>query len=214
MPLDEEQIRTLLRAVDDPTPSIPVTAIVQRAESAAARERARRATWMKRAAAIVLAVGIAGAAYALPGSPVRAWIRAIVERIGGAPPRSFEGSGPAGDPSSSLSGIALPPGPRLTIEFARAARDGRLFVSLTDGAEVEVRAPAGKAAFTTSADRLVVDNREGSSAFAVRIPRSAPWVEIRAAGERILLKEGDRVETAGAGSRTGDYVLPLAHAGP
>lgn len=214
MHLDEEQIRTLLRAVDDPTPSIPVTAIAQRAELAAARERARRAAWMKRAAAIVLAVGVAGAAYALPGSPVRAWIRTIVEHIGGAPQRPLDGSGPAGEPSSSLSGIAVPPGPRLTVEFVRTSRDGRVFVSLTDGADVEVRAPAGTAAFTTTADRLVVDNRDVPGAFAVRIPRSAPRVEIRVAGERILLKEGNRVETAGEGSRTGDYVLPLARPGP
>jgi hypothetical protein len=89
-------------------------------------------------------------------------------------------------------------------------------VSLTDGDEVQVRAPIGAAAFTTDVDRLVIDNHGSSATFEIQIPRTAPQVEIRVTGTPIFRKDRDRI-TAGQqstdGHGRGSYLLPLTPSG-
>lgn len=202
---EEDQVSSLLRALDHAPPPI-------RAEAIAARARERDFAWMRQAAAILLAVGIAGAAYAVPGSPVRAWVGAVVEWVGGRGP-SLVTPVPEQTPER-VSGIAVAPGPKLAILFTSPQPDGRARVLLTGGDKVEVRAPVGAAIFTSSADRLVIDNKGPAATFDIRIPRAAPSVEIRVDGNRIFLKEGARV-IAGESNFPGDvFLMPLSPSGP
>lgn len=210
---EENEVYTLLRAVDDPPPPIRAEAVALRAELASAAERTRGSVWLRRAAGILLAVGIAGAAYAVPGSPVRAWVHAIVQKIGGRPAPSAEAPGP-GESTAGVSGIAVLPGERLLILFRSAQAKGGARVLLIDGPEVQVQAPVGSATFTSSADRLLINNQGSSATFEIRIPRSAPWLEVRVGGQRIFLKEGQRVTTSGSASAVGGYLLRLTPSGP
>jgi hypothetical protein len=82
-------------------------------------------------------------------------------------------------------------------------------VSLTEGDEVTVRAPAGAASFTSAASRLLIDNARTGAAFEIEIPRAAPRVEIEIAGKRVFLKDGPRVVTDAAEEGGGRYTLPL-----
>lgn len=180
---DEDEVHALLRHLDHAPPATD-------AETIAAHARARDVGWVRWAAGIVLALGLAGAAYAAPGSPLRAWVEAVVEWMGG-------GSGDAPPPA----GIAVAPGPALVILFTSRQAEGQAEVSLTDGAEVVVRAPGGTATFTAEVERLVIDNPSSTATFEILIPRTAPRVEILVTGVRVFLKEGPRV--------TGPFRLPL-----
>jgi hypothetical protein len=62
-------VEALLRGLDDPAPHVG-------AESIAAEAHARDVAVWRRAAGLVFAAGLVGAAYAAPGSPVPTWMRA------------------------------------------------------------------------------------------------------------------------------------------
>jgi hypothetical protein len=208
---EEAEVHGLLHAVDVPPPRIRAEAVALRAELDTVAARTRGSAWLRRAAGVLLAVGIAGAAYAVPGSPVRGWVHAVVEQLGG--PRQRPAPAPA--PGIAVgAGISVLPEEKLSILFKLAQGDGQVFVSLTDGPEVRVHAPTGAATFTSGSGRLLIDVRDPSAAFEVQIPRSAPWVEIRVGGDRVFLKEASGVTTRGSTGAVGGYLLRLTPSEP
>jgi hypothetical protein len=200
---EEAETAELLRLLDHPAPRISAQAV-----AAAALRRTAHFRW---AAGILLAAGLAGVAYAAPGSPLRAWIGALVERVGGspkpqapAPPRA-----PAGEPVSA--GVAVSAGRRLVVSFDSAQVTGEALVTLSDqAAEVTVRAPGDAVGFTSDPELLTIHNRGSGASYRIEIPGNAPWVEIRVAGTRILLKEGERITAVAPVEPSGRaYRLPL-----
>ena len=124
-------------------------------------------------------------------------------------------AGAACGPRAETSGIAVLPGQKLTIIFARGGEvrapgpAGRVRVSLSEDPEVQIQAPSGAASFTTKADFVLIGVRNSSATFEVRIPRSAPSVEIQVDDDRVFLKDGSRIITSGSTNAAGDYILPL-----
>jgi hypothetical protein len=198
---DAAMMSALLGHLDHPAPGVTAEVIASRAHGPGGG----RLRW---AAGVLLALGAAGAAYAVPGSPVRSWVAAIAEWIQGRPeparlaPVAPQSSGPA------LAGIAVIPGPRFVIQFTTPQVEGRASVSLTKGTEVVVQGPIGAATFTSGVDRLVIENAGSVADFDIQIPEAAPWVEIRVGNVRVLLKEGSRITTAAPAAST-PYLLPL-----
>jgi len=210
---EENEVHALLRVLDDPPPPVRAEAVAAKAEAVTGNARRRDLAWLRRAAAILLAVGIAGAAYAVPGSPVRRWVHSIVQKMSGRP----EPAGVASPPEHAgkdVSGIAVVPGQKLLILFTSPQAGGQILVSLTDGSEVQVRAPADAATFTSTADQLLIANRGSSATFEIRIPGDAPWVEIRAGSDRVFLKQGTLVTTSGSTNTGGSYLLRLKPSRP
>ena len=204
---EEREVETLLHALDDPLPRIEAEALAARAVATTPRSRFGELTWLRRAAAILLAIGIAGVAYALPGSPVQKWVHAFVEKLGGRPEPHRNGLHSVRPLSGA--GISVSPDQMLVIVFRSGRQGGRVAVSLTDNREVEVQAPPGAATYASAAGRLTIDIGDAPAVFEIRIPRSAPWVEVWADSDRLLLKEGSRVTPDGARGAAGEYLLQL-----
>ncbi len=204
---EQDEVQALLRTVDDPPPRVDAEAIAATAEA-----RARSAGLLRWAAGVVLALCVGGAAYAVPGSPLPALVQAVVVWIGGGEAPAPPAPAPIETAEPRVAGISVAPGDALAILFTSRQADGRVRVSLADGPEVVVRAPLGAATFSSDADRLVIDNAGPSATFEIEIPRAAPRVEIQVAGERIFLKDGERVTGAAGGTMDapGPHVLPLA----
>ena len=203
---EEQLVYTMLGHLDRPAPRINVRTI-------AARSRTPNSTRFRVAAGVLLAIGLAGAAYALPGSALRRWMDATIIRVADPSPRGT--SGVTGDPTSqalasNAAGIAVAPGPNLVIVFTSAQPQGYVDVSLTDDADVIVRAPIGAATFTSEADQLMIQNSGSSSTFEIQIPRAARRVEIRVGTQRLLLKEGASVFAGRSADSRGRYRLPLS----
>ncbi len=201
---EEANVHALLRAVDDPAPSIDAGAVATRA-------REPDWGWARRAAGVILALGVAGAVYAAPGSPLPAWVKAVVGWVGGREGPSTSVPPSVDSPDPRVAGIAVAPGRELVILFTARQTVGLARISLTDGAEVVVRAPIGAATYTSDQARLVIDNAASSATFEIEIPHAAPLVEIRVDGQRVFLKAGPRVTTGGyVDAPPGPYLLPLA----
>ena len=199
---DEGEIFALFRRVDHAVPAVDPETVVARARGVGAV----RGRW---AAGILLLLGVAGAAYALPGSPLRDWVRSVVAWIGDSD-QPVPAPAQVQAPDQGVAGIAAIPGRQFVIAFESPESGGQARVSLTEGEEVTVRAPIGAASFTSAADRLVIANSGSGATFKIEIPRAAPRVEIRVAGNRIFLKEGSRVLTKGSAENGDHYLLPLS----
>jgi hypothetical protein len=202
---EEEIVYAMLGHLDRPAPLINVRTI-------AARSRTPNSTRLRVAAGVLLAIGLAGAAYALPDSTLRRWIEATITRVAG--PSQGSTSEVSREPTSQTAasdaaGIAVAPGRDLVILFTSTQAQGYVDVSLTDDAEVIVRAPIGAATYTSDAQQLVIHNSGSSSAFEIQIPRAALRVEIRVGPQQILLKEGSRVRANRSADSRGRYRLPL-----
>ncbi len=201
---EEQQMQVLLRHLDDPLPRVAAEAITAKVPG----HDFGRMRW---AAGILVSLGIAGAAYTAPGSPFPAWIDGAVQWMRGDSHSAAPVPAPlpATDPVPDVAGIAVVPGRELVIVFSSQQFEGQAQVSLTDGAEVVVRAPIGAATFTSDMNRLVIDNQGSAATFDIQIPRTAPRVEIRVDGILVFLKEGARVTTSKSTEPRGPYVLPL-----
>jgi len=200
---EEENVGALLCELDRPAPRSDFGAIARRADA----RSPRIPRW---AAGVALVLGLAGAAYALPGSPLPRWIHAAVEWASGRPNPLSPGAGslPPSDPS--FAGIAVPPGEGFVILFHTPNTSGEMLVRLTEGAEVEIRAPRGAATFTTGESQLVVDGRGLPTTYEIEIPLTAPKVEIFVGEKRVFLKDGSRVTTALPSESAAPYRLPIA----
>lgn len=208
-PDDEREMREIeavLAALDHEAPRVTADDVIRRARRPAPRSRAdssapvRRSFPWRWAAGILLAVVVAGGAYAAPGSPVPGWFDALTERPGPRLP----------DPA----GVSLEPGAGLVIEL-RAGLDAhpvRARARLTEGSEVAVRAPAAGARFRSDPGRLRVEVL-GPDTLEIRIPRTAPRVEIRSGTSRLLLKEGSEVRAVVEPAGDGSYVLTVDGSG-
>lgn len=201
---EQDEIDALLRRLDHPAARLEAGTVARRAD-------ARRSARLRRAAAVVLALGAAGGVWAAPGSPVPGWFDAWRGRGTAATPAPREGADDTA-PDASSGGIAVAPGAALVIDFAMV-RAGQVRVSLTNGSEVTVRASTGMASYTSDPDlRILVESNGAQGSFEVGIPRGAARVEIRAAGRRVFLKEGARVTTDSPANEDGVYLVPLAAA--
>jgi hypothetical protein len=198
----DKEVLALLRQVDHAVPAIDPQALV-------ARLRWTTPGLGRWAAAILLFLGVAGAAYALPGSPLRHWVRSVVVWIG-------DGETPPGQPAAADApegpgaGVAALPGQRFVIEFQSAEQGGQARVSFSDRQEVTVRAPAGAASFTSRAGRLIVANAGVGARYEIGIPRTAPRVEIRVAGATVFVKDAARVTASRSTTLADGYLVSLS----
>ena len=196
---EETRIFELLQTIDRPVSAM-------RSGSAVRQARDRRSSWPTRAAAVVIGVAIAGAAYAAPGSPMRALLRGlVVHRIDRPSAPAIQRDLPN---DTQTAGVAVSPGARLTIDITTSPRSGVATVLLVDGDEVVVRAAGGRPTFHSALDRLIIENSTTVTALSIEIPRRAPLVEVRLDGRRVLRKAGSEMTGAKPDS-IGRYVLAV-----
>jgi len=198
---EEAEIFHLLEQVDHKMPVVDAARI-------AGPERGRPSSvWARRAAGIVVVAALAGAAYAIPGSPLPNLVKRVAGMLtGSVPPAGVDAINPE---SPVTSGIAVPAGDSLLIQFASPQDSAFATVILADDSMVRVRAIGGTAAFTTDVQRLDIDNRGSSAHYEIELPRSAPWIEIRVGSASRLQKSGERVITDATADSTGRYRFKL-----
>lgn len=202
---DRDEIETLLRLVDHPTPRVHAERVTARATSQ------RRLPWQRLAAGIVLSLGVAGAAAALPGSPFRTWVMDVAHGIAlsVAPAPAVVMPAPPDPAAPNMAGVSLIPDGDIAIVFTSSQKAGTARVAFSFGPELTIQAPPGAARFASEEGRLVVDNAGSSASFDIQLPRSAQRVEIRVSGQRRFLKDGVRIVTSFPSDSSGAFLIPL-----
>jgi len=203
---EREEGRTLdlLEQLDHPAPRIDVESMMT------VRRRRLNEPLVRWAAGILLTLAVGSAVYAAPGSPLPALIDRLIgeDRVVPSgpplPPTPNVVQAPARD--EGIQGVAADPGAEFTIEFA-ALQDGVAQVSLTDDAEIVVRAIGGPARFTSDVNRISVDAAAETVRFEIEVPRRAPRVEIRVGGRRVFLKNGSSISAGPERTADGRYLV-------
>lgn len=162
------------------------------------------------AAALLLVFGLAGIALALPGSPVRDWIDRITERPPVAVPESTETPVEVPPAAVAVSGISVLPGRVMILDLKGAGDGAEAVLTLSDDPELIVRAASGAATFASAPGRITITLREPAARIDIRIPGSAPRVEVRCADRRLFLKEGATPPQAIRPADGGVWRLPLS----
>ena len=197
---DEEEIFALLGTIDHPRRPADVRRV---------HEDARRRRWtlpQRWAAGFIMAVGLAGAAYAVPSSPLRRWIEGLLRP---SPAAHVARATPQAPAAPDLAGVSIAPGSSALVVFLATQSAGEARVVLADIVDIEVRGPAGGARFAAGEGRLTIDNTGAAMNYDIRIPRAAARVEIQVAGVRVWLKNGRQVLTDYSPGADGLTRIPL-----
>lgn len=194
---EEEELFGLLEQLDHPVPSLSLGQV-----STPKRPTGpRRLRW---AAGIIGVLGISTAAYAAPGSPVPVWIQRLTGHSPSEPTALTSPISPVGP-----SGIRVSPGAELVVVFGPAARTGSVRITIEPIDEVVVEARVGNPTFTADLTRLLVEPGDASGEFLVRIPNSAPLVEVRHGDQLLFAKVGPSVSADVPMDDQGGYTFPL-----
>jgi hypothetical protein len=223
---DEALAFGALGEADHAAPDVSVEMIAARARGLALEERSARRDapprgnhargWFRRAAAVLIVIAAAGAAYALPGSPLPALLDRIIATMTGFDrshrPSETVAPAPSAPPSDQpvTSGIAFAPRERFTIRFASSQERGSVTVTLTDDTNISVRVVGETTPFDTDVASVTIVNTSSTADYEIDVPKSAPWVAIEIAGERVFSKQGPAVTTSGATDADGRRVLRLS----
>jgi hypothetical protein len=199
---DDPELDAFLARIDHPVPNVS-------ARDVAARARRREAPMLRRAAAIVAALAaFGGAAYAAPGSPVRAWVRDVARGLGWTEDIPARAAPPQVPGGATAAGIALSPGDRMVIRFAAEGATGYLRVAVGEGQDVDVRSMSATTTFASEPDRLLVDHLTPDTV-QVLLPRASTHLEIQVGDRSVLIQEGTSVGTSAARDAFGAWLIPL-----
>lgn len=190
------RLSAALEALDRPAPGIEAASIRRRAAAARPDHGSRTAGRRRRSllAAAVLLIAFTGAAAAIPGSPLRAWLSDSVRTIadffdaGGEVPSTPAAPEPEAT-SRPPSGVAVAPhGGGVTISLRSPSPDALVRVRLVEGPRASVLATGAR--YRTGAGSVeVLDAAAGE--VTIEIPRAARWAVVEVDGRRIVEKRGD-----------------------
>ena len=192
----DREVAGLLRGVDHGTPRVRGAAFV---DTLHARRR--------RIAAIAagLAFCVAGAAAALPNSPLHQLLLRALSRTESPRTRNANRVGEPVRPTPG-AGVAFIPGSSLDVLFKNPRSGGHLRILLVDGPRMTATAD-GDAAFSIHQSQLEVNDRGVAMSFTLEIPRAVSDVQIRAGSETIFAKHAGTVSDSPSKDSTGAYTF-------
>jgi len=201
-------IAEALATLDEPVETTHAKAAVRRRLDAR-RGDALRTGWLRahlgRAAAILLLT--AGAASALPWSPVREWWAGpSADPIATGEPTDAVATA-QGSPAAGIS-VAVPDG-RIAVIVRGPAPGSAIDVVWTEGVTASVSAPPGSG-FSYADGRVEVDAAAG--AMLLELPRAAAFVSLEVDGRIFLQRSGERLDVPGPAAERTDagirFVVP------
>jgi len=198
---EEAVVFELLHEIDHPAPAVDAAVI-------AGSRRTSIGVWGRRAAVVAVVAALGGAAYAIPGSPVRDIVKRMASLVAERPTSSPVGAPPADQPVTS--GISVPESEHFAIHFTSEQDSGDVAVSWTGGDAITVRARGGRASFTTDAGRLIIDNEGSTANYDIEVSRDVYSLEITCGSRTLLRREGENLQEQSAGNARGRLVFSLA----
>lgn len=214
--LADREVAALLRLLDHATPPLDFASIQRRAGGLAlgASPSARAITTAVRRGAIILGLGAAVAAAALPA------VRQFVARVIGArqaaqpaPARVVQSTAPSvARAPVAPRGVAIVPDGHVDLIFRTAQPGGVLRIRPTAGTRVAVTANADGSTYTVGHGTIVVDTRTTGVTYDIELPTPAdlPAVSIRIGEHAVFVRRGAIVHTSGVLEADGSYRISMS----
>ena len=192
----DREVAGLLHGVDHPAPRFRGAVFLDELQ------------WRRRrigAIAAGLALCVAGAAAALPNSPLHHVLLRALSRT--ESPRTPDAK-PVGNPVRPKpgAGVAFIPGSTVDVLFKDPGPGGHVRILLVDGPRMSATAD-GDAAFSIHQSQLEVNNHGVAMNFTLEIPRSVSDVKVRTGNETIFSKHAGIVSGPVSTDSTGAYTF-------
>lgn len=185
-PDDDPELNEMLRALDHPIPRVD-------AHTLATRARASGTSALRRAAIVLLALGAAGAAWALPGSPLRAWRERSDAPTSAPRAPALQPTSPL-RPDAAIGGIALEPAQAQRIDFT-SAPGARVAFELVDDGPIRLMHFDGSPRYVSAPDRVRVEGIAAGTRFLVAVPPSARALDVSVGERAVWSWPGDSART-------------------
>jgi hypothetical protein len=218
---DLERAAHSLGRLDGPMPRVSPQALIERArrdatdDPAAAYRSAQPAPgaplegrWAERAAAAVTLLVLAGAAAALPGSPLRRWAE---ERLRDQAPPAPVTVQPT-TPSDGFGGVALPAHLPLMIVLPVSVESGAIVLAVATENITQVLSSDPATGFSVGPGVLTLATRADSLQIEITAPSTMPRLVVRV-GNRVVL-DRDQPYATEAMARGDTLRIPLALSRP
>ncbi len=199
--LEDRDIARLLGSLDHHIPDVDPSQLRVRAR--------RRALRPRLAAASIALLVVAGAAYAMPGSPLRSWFARVFPGDGETA-ESLSRGDEAGIPGTQPAGVSVLPSGRFELVFEANQESGLVRISLAAQAEVAVQSDREGVGYSVEPSGVRVLNAGSSANYQVVIPRDAESVSIRVRDSIVFKKQRATIVTSAARDDAGRYVLDLS----
>jgi hypothetical protein len=182
-----------------------------RIDSILAQSRARPGRSWRRAAAIVLLVGLGGVGVAGAIPAIRARVASMLS----------DGTPGAGGPSTAgrsttpaaARGLMVAPGDSFVVTFESRQDRGVILVTLVTAGELAVRTTDSSVSFVSHDNGVTVRNEGASGDHEVDVPAAARYVEVRVGNRVVLRKQAAGIESSSARDAAGRYVIDLGTVG-
>ncbi len=191
----DQEIGAALSLLDHPVPQLGSEDVMQRAR--------RRWRLPYAAAAGIALLVLAGAASAVPGSPLRTWLAGFL----GATP---ETSAPPAAEQLVSGGVSVVPTGEFELVFDAVQEAGVITIALTDEPELAVRSVGGAPGYSVEPDQVRVDNAGSTADYEILLPRSARHVRIRVGDSVLFTMRDGSIATTATRDAAGQYVLEFA----
>ncbi len=200
---EDEQIADLLSSLDHTIPHLDPLSLTRRAR--------RRVLKPRLAAAGIALLIVAGAASAMPGSPLRPWLSRVVGWIAGTETTPRE-AGQVDSSQQPPAGVSVFPGEKFELVFEAIQETGVIRISLADQAEVAVRSDDEGVSYSVDPQGVRVSNAGLGANYEVVIPNDAKSVVIRVRETILFAKENGAIVTAADRAADGSYVVDFSAA--
>jgi hypothetical protein len=210
---DDAVVADALRLLDHPAPRRSADDVLAEARRRPVARTPRRA-W-RLAAAVGLTV--AGAAAALPSSPLRRLLGRALSSAPAAAPAAAPQASPAATPATApetlrdaaSAGVAVVPRERVEVAFLRPGA-GHLEIRLVDERQLSLVPRGANVRFTVRPDRIAVEDTTGRASFELRVPRTVAQLRVEVGGATVFrVVDGAVVSRARRDDATGAYLIEL-----
>jgi hypothetical protein len=198
---EDIEIARLLESLDHRVPDVDPGQLARRAS--------RRVPRPQLVAAGIALLIAAGAATAMPGSPVRSWLSRVIDGLGGTG-TALPGQEQVGATEQPPAGVSVVPTAEFALAFEAVQETGRIRITLESQPEVAVRSDSEGVGFSVEPLGVRVLNAGSQANYEIVIPIDAESVVIRT-GEKIVFQIQDGVVLIPAAApAAGDYVVDFA----
>jgi len=201
--VEEARDAEMLRMADVAPPAVDIGTLIARAART-------RPSWRRRQ--IAAGAGsklLAGAAAAMPGSPVRAYVARLFRQ---APPVLAPAPvAPDRAPTApAREGIAFIPGATVDVAWRAPERTGTIRITIVRASSVRLTHQGGTATYTLTANGVVIENRGSTASFNLALPEAVVRARVTVGGRTVFTKSGADVQTQGVRDSTGTFLVPLS----
>ncbi|MGQ0640934.1 MAG: hypothetical protein ACT4P6_09240 [Gemmatimonadaceae bacterium] len=200
----DRDLADALHVLNYPVRAVSVDGIIRRARTRSAQRR-----WRFAAAAVVMLA--ASAAAALPGSPVRRWIVAVLSDAAANSPTPAAPQRPPVDvaPNPDTRGVGTIIGRSAEVVFSTPQESGALVIRFIPEPELRIRSTDAVVGYQVRPTGFLVNNSGSRASYELDVSERVSELRVSVGDRTVFERRGGRVIVGPVARRDGAHVVSL-----